>query len=80
MKDVNGQWIHSTIWKVPASTRINLTILQYDSGSPLRNQQWGLVAGTAALVCADSFCAVCVPVVAVVEEVVELALEEDVVR
>jgi hypothetical protein len=47
VKDVNGQWIHSTIWKVPAHTRINLTILQYDSGSPLRNQQWGLVAGTA---------------------------------
>jgi hypothetical protein len=42
----SGQWIHSTIWKVPAHTRINLTIQQYDSGSPLRNQQWGAVAGT----------------------------------
>jgi hypothetical protein len=45
VKNPNGQWIHSTVWKVPAHTRINLTIEQYDSGSPLRNQQWGLVAG-----------------------------------
>lgn len=47
VKNPNGQWIHSTVWKVPAHTRINLTIEQYDSGSPLRNQQWGLVAGTS---------------------------------
>ena len=46
VKNQSGQWIHSTDWKVPAHTRINLTIVQYDSGSPLRNQQWGLVAGT----------------------------------
>ena len=42
----DGQWIHDTTWKVPAHTRINLTIHQYDSGSPLRNQQWGRVQGT----------------------------------
>ena len=47
VQDPSGQWIHSTIWKVPAHTRINLTIDQYDSGSPLRNQQWGRVVGTA---------------------------------
>ena len=46
VKDPQGQWIHSTIWKVPAHTRINLTVEQFDSGSPLRNQQWGLVQGT----------------------------------
>lgn len=46
VKNPSGQWVHSTVWKVPAHTRINLTIEQYDSGSPLRNQQWGLVAGT----------------------------------
>lgn len=46
VKNPNGQWVHSTTWKVPAHTRINLTIDQYDSGSPLRNQQWGLVAGS----------------------------------
>lgn len=46
VKDPSGKWQHATIWKVPAHTRINLTIEQFDSGSPLRNQQWGQVAGT----------------------------------
>ena len=46
VKNPSGQWVHSTTWKVPAHTRINLTIEQYDSGSPLRNQQFGSVAGT----------------------------------
>jgi hypothetical protein len=41
-----GQWVHTTLWQVPAHTRINVTIYQYDSGSPLRNQQLGLVQGT----------------------------------
>ena len=31
---------------MPAHTRINVTIYQYDSGSPLRNQQLGQVTGT----------------------------------
>jgi hypothetical protein len=42
----NGQWEHTTLWQVPANTRINMTIYQYDSGSPLRNQEWGLIQGT----------------------------------
>ncbi len=46
VKDPQGQWVHSTIWQVPAHTRINLTVEQFDSGSPLRNQQWGQVQGT----------------------------------
>ena len=41
----DGQWVHDTTWQVPAHTRINMTIHQYDSGSPLRNQQWGRVQG-----------------------------------
>jgi len=41
----DGQWQHDTTWKVPAHTRINMTIHQFDSGSPLRNQQWGRVQG-----------------------------------
>jgi hypothetical protein len=45
VQDPAGQWIHSTVWKLPAHTRINMTIDQYDSGSPLRNQQWGQVQG-----------------------------------
>ncbi len=46
IKSPKGQWIHSTVWKVPAHTRVNLTIEQYDSGSPLRNQFFGQVQGT----------------------------------
>jgi hypothetical protein len=43
-----GQWVHTTVFQVPQHTRINVTIYQYDSGSPLRNQQLGQVTGTAA--------------------------------
>lgn len=41
-----GQWVHTTLFKVPAHTRINVTIYQFDSGSPLRNQQIGQITGT----------------------------------
>ena len=39
-------WVHTTVFQVPEHTRINVTIYQYDSGSPLRNQQLGQVTGT----------------------------------
>ncbi len=42
-----GQWVHTTLWNLPAHTRIDVTLLQYDSGSPLRNQSWGQITGTA---------------------------------
>ncbi len=42
-----GAWEHTTLFQVPQHTRINVTIYQYDSGSPLRNQQLGQVTGTA---------------------------------
>ena len=41
-----GQWVHTTLCQVPAHARVNVTIYQYDSGSPLRNQQLGQVTGT----------------------------------
>lgn len=41
-----GRWVHTTLLDVPADTRVNFTIYQFDSGSPLRNQQVGLVQGT----------------------------------
>jgi hypothetical protein len=47
VRDPQGKWIHTTLWKLPAHTRINVTIYQYDSGSPLRNQEFGQVQGTA---------------------------------
>jgi hypothetical protein len=45
VKNPQGQWIHSTIWKVPAHTRINLTIEQFDSGSPAPQPAVGSGAG-----------------------------------
>jgi len=47
VQDPHGHWAHTTIWRLPAHTRIDVTIDQYDSGSPLRNQQVGLVTGTS---------------------------------
>jgi hypothetical protein len=41
-----GKWVHETSWELPANTVIHMTIYQYDSGSPLRNQEWGQVQGT----------------------------------
>jgi hypothetical protein len=45
-RDPAGDWVHTTLWDVPAHTRVNVTDFQYDSGSPLRNQYLGLVRGT----------------------------------
>jgi hypothetical protein len=42
----DGQWVHTTLFQVPEHVRIDVTIVQYDSGSPLRNQQLGQVTGT----------------------------------
>jgi hypothetical protein len=46
VKSPQGQWVHTTVFQVPPHTRLNVTILNYDSGSPLRNQQLGQVTGT----------------------------------
>jgi hypothetical protein len=43
----NTRWIHSTIWQLPAHTRINVTAYEYDTCDPLRNQFFGHVTGTA---------------------------------
>jgi hypothetical protein len=40
------QWVHSTIFKVPAGSRIDMTIYGYDGCTPLRNPYWGKVTGT----------------------------------
>jgi len=43
----DGTWVHTTLWKLPPDTRINMTVDQYDSGSPLRNQEIGQIYGVA---------------------------------
>jgi hypothetical protein len=40
------QFVHTTYFKVPANTRVNMTILGYDGCTPLRNPLWGRVSGT----------------------------------
>jgi hypothetical protein len=39
-------WIHTTVFKVPAGSKIDMTIYGYDGCTPLRNPYWGLVTGT----------------------------------
>ena len=40
------QWLHTTIFKVPAGSTVNMTILGYDGCTPLRNPYFGKVTGT----------------------------------
>jgi hypothetical protein len=42
----SGSWVHTTLFQVPAHTRVNVTILGYDGSTPVRNQVWGQVSGT----------------------------------
>ncbi len=41
-----GGWVHTTLFKVPAGSRIDVTILGYDGCTPLRNPYWGKITGT----------------------------------
>jgi hypothetical protein len=40
------QWVHTTLFQVPAGSRVNMTIYGYDGCTPLRNPYWGHVTGT----------------------------------
>src|ERR1700678_3304956 len=40
------QWLHTTLFSVPANTRVNVTIYGYDGCTPLRNNFFGQVQGT----------------------------------
>jgi hypothetical protein len=40
------KWIHTTLFQVPAGSKINVTILGYDGCTPLRNPYFGKVTGT----------------------------------
>ena len=50
VKNEQGQWVHSTIWKVPAHSIVRVTVYQYDGDSGLRNpflgQPRGIVGST----------------------------------
>ena len=42
----NGQWVHSTIYTVPANSIVHVTIYQFDGASGLRNPFLSQVQGT----------------------------------
>ncbi len=42
----NGQWIHTTLFSIPANTKVNMTIYGYDGCTPLRNNYFSQVQGT----------------------------------
>jgi hypothetical protein len=46
VQDEQGNWIHSTLWRLPADRQISVTVYQFDSGGALRNSVWGAVTGT----------------------------------
>lgn len=41
-----GQWVHSTVFKVPANSLVHVTLYQYDSPTGLRNPFFSQVQGT----------------------------------
>jgi hypothetical protein len=41
-----GQWVHTTLFTVPAGATVHMTILGYDGCTPLRNPLFGKVSGT----------------------------------
>jgi hypothetical protein len=53
VKNEQGQWVHSTIWKVPAHSTVRITVYQYDGDSGLRNpflgQPRGIIGGTMSV-------------------------------
>jgi hypothetical protein len=46
IKDPEGKWIHSTIYKVPAHALVHVTVYQFDGDSGLRNPFLSQVQGT----------------------------------
>lgn len=41
-----GNWVHTTLFRVPAGSKIDMTIYGYDGCTPLRNPYFGKVTGT----------------------------------
>jgi hypothetical protein len=46
VKNKSGQWVHSTVFKVPAHSLVHVTVYQYDGDSGLRNPFLSQVQGT----------------------------------
>ena len=39
------QWVHTTLFSVPADTKVNVTIFGFDGCTPLRNNYWSQIQG-----------------------------------
>ncbi len=46
VRNSNNKWLHTTVWDLPAHTRINVTVYQFDGNSGLRNPFMAEVRGT----------------------------------
>jgi hypothetical protein len=46
VRDASGKWERSTIWSLPAHTRVDVTVYQFDGDSGLRNPFMAKVRGT----------------------------------
>ena len=46
VRDAGGRWRHTTVFKVPAHSLVQVTIYQYDTATGLRNPFWSQVRGT----------------------------------
>jgi hypothetical protein len=46
VKSPGGDWVRSTLWQLPAATKVNVTIESYDTCTPLRNPIWSQITGT----------------------------------
>ncbi len=47
VQDPNShQWVHTTLFSIPANTKVNVTIYGYDGCTPLRNNFFSQVQGT----------------------------------
>jgi len=40
------KWVHTTLFSVPANTKVNVTLYGYDGCTPLRNNYFSAVQGT----------------------------------
>ena len=46
VQDPSRNWVHTTLFSVPANTKVNVTIYGYDGCTPLRNNFFSQVQGT----------------------------------
>ncbi len=46
IKNGAGKWVRTTLVQIPERSYVHVTVLEYDSGGPLRNEYWGKVSGT----------------------------------